>query len=74
MHLALPITVSLYTYAVSFLKVLQHYSYLCGRGDRTRTCDPLVPNQMRYQLRYTPLLLSTLTPVRLDIVFGVLVL
>ena len=26
----------------------------CGRGDRTRTCDPLVPNQMRYQLRYTP--------------------
>ena len=25
-----------------------------GRGDRTRTCDPLVPNQMRYQLRYTP--------------------
>ena len=24
------------------------------RGDRIRTCDPLVPNQMRYQLRYTP--------------------
>ena len=24
------------------------------RGDMTRTCDPLVPNQMRYQLRYTP--------------------
>ena len=26
----------------------------CCRGDRIRTCDPLVPNQMRYQLRYTP--------------------
>ena len=24
------------------------------RGDMTRTCDPLVPNQMRYQLRHTP--------------------
>ena len=24
-----------------------------GRGDRTRTCDSLVPNQERYQLRYT---------------------
>ena len=28
------------------------------RGDRIRTCDPLVPNQMRYQLRYTPKLFS----------------
>ena len=26
---------------------------LQGRGDRTRTCDSLVPNQERYQLRYT---------------------
>lgn len=25
-----------------------------SRGDRTRTCDSLVPNQERYQLRYTP--------------------
>ena len=24
------------------------------RGDRIRTCDPLVPNQVRYQLRYAP--------------------
>ena len=24
------------------------------RGDRTRTCDILVPNQVRYQLRYAP--------------------
>ena len=24
------------------------------RGDRTRTCDSLVPNQERYQLRYAP--------------------
>ena len=25
-----------------------------SRGDRTRTCDSLVPNQERYQLRYAP--------------------
>ena len=24
------------------------------REDRIRTCDPLVPNQMRYHLRYFP--------------------
>ena len=24
-----------------------------GRGDRTRTCDILLPKQARYQLRYT---------------------
>ena len=24
-----------------------------GRGDRTRTCGPMVPNHVRYQLRYT---------------------
>ena len=28
-------------------------SLFVGRGDRTRTCDSLVPNQERYQLRYT---------------------
>ena len=27
-----------------------------SRGDRTRTCDSLVPNQERYQLRYTSFL------------------
>ena len=26
----------------------------CCRGDRIRTCDPLVPNQVRYQLRHAP--------------------
>lgn len=25
-----------------------------GRSDTTRTCDPLIPNEVRYQLRYTP--------------------
>ena len=25
-----------------------------GRNDRIRTCDILVPNQARYQLRYIP--------------------
>ena len=34
---------------------------LC-RGDRTRTCDSLVPNQERYQLRYTSLQDSKLFP------------
>ena len=29
------------------------------RGDRTRTCDSLVPNQERYQLRYTPVLFES---------------
>ena len=28
--------------------------FLFRRGDRIRTCDPLVPNQVRYQLRHTP--------------------
>jgi hypothetical protein len=27
---------------------------LNGRADWIRTSDPLVPNQMRYQLRYSP--------------------
>ena len=31
------------------------FSEIGGRGDRTRTCDSLVPNQERYQLRYTSL-------------------
>ncbi len=26
-----------------------------GRGDRIRTCDLVVPNDARYQLRYTPI-------------------
>ena len=25
-----------------------------GRSDTTRTCDPFIPNEVRYQLRYTP--------------------
>ena len=25
-----------------------------GRSSRIRTCDPLVPSQVRYQLRYAP--------------------
>ena len=28
--------------------------FLFCRGDRIRTCDPLVPNQVRYQLRHAP--------------------
>ena len=27
---------------------------MCGRGDRIRTYDPLVPNQMRYQTALRP--------------------
>ena len=26
-----------------------------GRGSRARTGDPLLPKQVRYQLRYTPI-------------------
>ena len=34
-----------------------HYSVgILSRGDRTRTCDILNPNQVRYQLRYTPII------------------
>ena len=30
-----------------------HELHFC-RGDRTRTCDPMLPKHVRYQLRYTP--------------------
>ena len=33
----------------------QHNSLYFSRGDRTLTCDILVPNQVRYQLRYAPI-------------------
>ena len=29
-------------------------AFLDGRGDRIRTCDPLVPNQMRYRAALLP--------------------
>ena len=29
-------------------------SYFFGRGGKIRTCDPLVPNQMRYQTALRP--------------------
>ena len=37
----------------SFFNVVGDCSMI-GRGDPTRTGDHLVPNQVRYQLRYTP--------------------
>ncbi len=36
-----------------------------SRGDRTRTCDSLVPNQERYQLRYTSVALKAGAKVRI---------
>ena len=30
--------------------------FVCGRNDRIRTCDIVVPNHARYQLRYIPIL------------------
>ena len=36
------------------LKVLGSLKVRNGRGDRIRTCDPLVPNQMRYQTALLP--------------------
>ena len=37
-----------------------------GRDDTTRTCDPLVPNQVYYQLYYIPLLIRNLPSGRDD--------
>ena len=34
--------------------------YLSGRGDRDRTCDLMVPNHARYQLRYASINLGYL--------------
>ncbi len=33
---------------------LSYWRRTYGRGDRIRTCDPLVPNQMRYQTALLP--------------------
>ena len=35
-------------------KIRKHSVERIGRGDRIRTCDPLVPNQMRYQTALRP--------------------
>ena len=35
-------------------KTCQNGRSFRGRGDRIRTCDPAVPNRVRYQLRYSP--------------------
>ena len=40
--------------------------WLC-REDRTRTCDPLVPNQMRYHLRHFPNLMQHFLAERLGL-------
>ena len=39
--------------AVKNEKSTQMRAFHFGRGDRTRTCGPMVPNHVRYQLRYT---------------------
>ena len=36
------------------MKKAPTYVEAFGRGDRIRTCDPLVPNQMRYQAALHP--------------------
>ncbi len=33
---------------------------LFGRGDRIRTCDPMLPKHVRYQLRYTSILTAVI--------------
>ena len=35
-----------------------HFRLIFGRNDRIRTCDIVVPNHARYQLRYIPVLFS----------------
>ena len=37
---------------------LKNLKQLLSRDDWIRTSDPLVPNQMRYQLRYVPIILN----------------
>ena len=36
-----------------------------GRGSRARTGDPLLPKQVRYQLRYTPIRID-----RIIVIYG----
>ena len=33
---------------------VEHYTDKTGREDRTRTCNPLLPKQVRYHLRHFP--------------------
>ncbi len=40
--------------AGTIIKTVQKDGFYYGRGDRIRTCDPAVPNRVRYQLRYSP--------------------
>ena len=36
-------------------------SFFTCRGDQTLTGDPFVPNEVRYQLRYTPIVRCKIT-------------
>jgi hypothetical protein len=38
----------------STIELHPHVIVINGREDRIRTCDPLVPNQMRYQAALLP--------------------
>ena len=38
-------------------------SYFLGRGDKIRTCDPMLPKHVRYQLRYTSILTAVIISV-----------
>ena len=37
--------------------------FCSGRGDKTRTCDPMLPKHVRYQLRYTSIANEIITQV-----------
>jgi hypothetical protein len=39
--------------SVGVLKIASFRGF-CGRGDKIRTCDPLLPKQMRYQAALLP--------------------
>ena len=41
-----------------------------SRSDKIRTCDPFVPNEVRYQLRYTPIPSFLLANAIISIVHG----
>ena len=41
--------------------MLESVLFLFGRSGETQTRDPRIPNAVRYQLRYTPILLFNYT-------------
>ena len=52
-----------YSIQLSYGRIADRHHHL-GRGSRIRTCDPLLPKQMRYQTAPCPALIPTGLPSR----------